>query len=392
MKFLDLFSGLGGFRLGLEMAGHECVGHCEIDKFANKSYIAMHEPKESEWYGEDITKVRADELPGADIWCFGFPCQDISIAGKQKGFGGHRSSLFFTVTGLIRDIEEENRPSVLFIENVKNLLSVNRGYDFLKLLIELDEIGYDAEWQVLNSKHFGVPQNRERVFIVGHKRGIAKNNVFPIERIEINGNEIEKVYLLPEGIACDSGILQAAQSKGEGISRREMQKLLKTIHEGIQSKEFREIQSIGQEIQPDCEGSLQEIEAEQRKRTSCSDNTNGICGMVSIPTEEMLLLWLRGKQTSNSERCLQQQDLQIIDRQNRFIERLRKREFSSLLFAMQSYQGRLFYSVGDGRDWTKIYSKEVGRWNKTLNSILEEEVEEKYFLSEEMTKKLKLKS
>ena len=392
MKFLDLFSGLGGFRLGLEMAGHECVGHCEIDKFANKSYIAMHEPKESEWFAEDITKVRADELPGADIWCFGFPCQDISIAGKQKGFGGHRSSLFFAVTRIIRELEEEDKPSILFIENVKNLLSVNRGYDFLKLLIELDEIGYDAEWQVLNSKHFGVPQNRERVFIVGHKRGIAKNNVFPIERIEINGNEIEKVYLLPEGIACDSGILQAAQSKGEGISRREMQKLLKTIHEGIQSKEFREIQSIGQEIQPDCEGSLQEIEAEQRKRTSCSDNTNGICGMVSIPTEEMLLLWLRGKQTSNSERCLQQQDLQIIDRQNRFIERLRKREFSSLLFAMQSYQGRLFYSVGDGRDWTKIYSKEVGRWNKTLNSILEEEVEEKYFLSEEMTKKLKLKS
>ena len=143
MKFLDLFSGLGGFRLGLEMAGHECVGHCEIDKFANKSYIAMHEPKESELFAEDITKVRADELPRADIWCFGFPCQDISIAGQQTGFKGHRSSLFFTVTGLIRDIEEENRPSVLFIENVKNLLSINRGGDFINLLIELDEIGYD---------------------------------------------------------------------------------------------------------------------------------------------------------------------------------------------------------------------------------------------------------
>ena len=192
MKFLDLFSGLGGFRLGLEMAGHECVGHCEIDKFANKSYIAMHEPKESEWFAEDITKVRADELPGADIWCFGFPCQDISIAGKQKGFGGHRSSLFFAVTRIIRELEEEDKPSILFIENVKNLLSVNRGYDFLKLLIELDEIGYDAEWDILNSKHFGVPQNRERLFIVGNLRGRSRRKVFPIGERDKVCNQSQK--------------------------------------------------------------------------------------------------------------------------------------------------------------------------------------------------------
>ena len=195
MKFLDLFSGIGGFRLGLEMAGHECVGHCEIDKFANKSYIAMHEPKESEWFEEDITKVRTDELPATDIWCFGFPCQDTSIAGKQKGFGGHRSSLFFSVTRLIRELEEEDKPSILFIENVKNLLSVNRGYDFLKLLIELDEIGYDAEWDILNSKHFGVPQNRERLFIVGHFRGRSTRKVFPIrqrDKIHHKSNEAQK--------------------------------------------------------------------------------------------------------------------------------------------------------------------------------------------------------
>ena len=87
----------------MEMAGYECVGHCEIDKFANASYIAMHKPKESEWYAGDITKVRADELPRADCWCFGFPCQDISVAGRQQGFRGKRSSLFFAVTRLIRD-------------------------------------------------------------------------------------------------------------------------------------------------------------------------------------------------------------------------------------------------------------------------------------------------
>lgn len=181
MKFIDLFAGIGGFRLGMEMAGHECVGHCEIDKFANASYIAMHKPKEDEWFADDITRVRAADIPGADCWCFGFPCQDISVAGKQGGFTrGKRSSLFFTVTGLIRDLEEENRPSVLFIENVKNLLSINGGFDFAKLLIELDEIGYDAEWQVLNSKNFGVPQNRERVFIIGHLRGRGGRKVFPV--------------------------------------------------------------------------------------------------------------------------------------------------------------------------------------------------------------------
>jgi DNA (cytosine-5)-methyltransferase 1 len=178
--FLDFFAGIGGFRRGMEMAGHKCLGHCEWDKFANLSYKVIHEPREDEWFGEDIRRVRADELPKSDVWCFGFPCQDISVAGKQLGFNGNRSSLFFTVTRLIRDTEEENRPSTLFIENVKNLLSVNGGVDFLKLLIELDEIGYDAEWQVLNSKYYGVPHNRERVFIIGHLRERSRREIFPI--------------------------------------------------------------------------------------------------------------------------------------------------------------------------------------------------------------------
>lgn len=180
LKFLDFFAGVGGFRRGMEMAGHTCLGHCEIDKYANMSYKEIHEPKEEEWFGTDIRRTNADELPRADVWCFGFPCQDISVAGKQLGFKGQRSSLFFTVTRLIRDTKEEDRPKYLFIENVKNLLSVNGGCDFLKLLIELDEIGYDAEWQVLNSKNFGVPQNRERVFIIGHLRGRSGRKVFPI--------------------------------------------------------------------------------------------------------------------------------------------------------------------------------------------------------------------
>ncbi|MFE3973166.1 MULTISPECIES: DNA cytosine methyltransferase [unclassified Peribacillus] len=181
MKFLDLFAGIGGFRLGMEQAGHECVGYVEWDKFARKSYETIHNT-EGEWTAHDIRKVRADEIPRADAWCFGFPCTDISIQGEMLGFNGSRSSLFFATTRLIRDTEEENRPSTLFIENVKNLLSINGGTDFLKLLVELDECGYDVEWDVINSREYSVPQNRERVFVIGHIRGGGTRKVFPIRR------------------------------------------------------------------------------------------------------------------------------------------------------------------------------------------------------------------
>lgn len=206
MKFIDFFAGIGGFRRGMELAGHECVGFCEFDKFALASYTSMHllteaqreylstlpekqrlkeilkeEYRNGEWFANDIRRVYAGDIPKADCWCFGFPCQDISIAGKQLGFQGNRSSLFFRVMYLIGQLKEEDKPSYLFIENVKNLLSVNGGWDFARLLIEMDGGGYDAEWQVLNSKDFGVPQNRERCFIIGHLRGRSSAKVFPVE-------------------------------------------------------------------------------------------------------------------------------------------------------------------------------------------------------------------
>lgn len=209
MKFIDFFAGVGGFRRGMELAGHECVGFCEFDKFATASYTSMHlltqeqrefldkmplkqrqkeilkeEYRNGEWYANDIRRVYAGDIPKADCWCFGFPCQDISVAGKQLGFQGNRSSLFFRVMYLIGQLEEENRPTYLFIENVKNLLSVNGGWDFARLLIEMERGGYDAEWQVLNSKDFGVPQNRERCFIIGHLRGRGSAEVFPVERAD----------------------------------------------------------------------------------------------------------------------------------------------------------------------------------------------------------------
>lgn len=190
MTFIDFFAGVGGFRKGLELAGHKCLGFCEYDKFAVQSYQAIHKT-EGEWYAKDIREVRANDIPRADMWCAGFPCQDISVAGKQFGFKGKRSSLFFTVTGLVRDLEEKNKPSVLFFENVKNLLSVNRGFDFAKLLAELDEIGYDAEWTLINSADV-VPQNRERVFVIGHLRGRNGQQVFPIGE---SNRKIEKTNI-----------------------------------------------------------------------------------------------------------------------------------------------------------------------------------------------------
>lgn len=219
MKFIDFFAGIGGFRRGMELAGHECVGFCEFDKFATASYISMHlltdeqrkaledipikkrqkeilkeEYRNGEWYANDIRRVYSGDIPKADCWCFGFPCQDISVAGKQAGFQGNRSSLFFRVMYLVGQLEEENKPTYLFIENVKNLLSVNGGWDFARLLIEMEQEGYDAEWQVLNSKDFGVPQNRERCFIIGHLRDRDSAEVFPVERADRENSVSLKLF------------------------------------------------------------------------------------------------------------------------------------------------------------------------------------------------------
>ncbi|MGH1010134.1 MULTISPECIES: DNA cytosine methyltransferase [Bacillus cereus group] len=168
----------------MEQAGHVCLGFVEWDRFARKSYEAIHDTKE-EWTWNDISTIDYRNIPKSDCWTFGFPCQDISIGGKTQGFDGKRSSLFFAVTKLLRQTKEwspERLPKKLFIENVKNFLSVNGGWDFLKAQIELGEIGYDCEWELLNSREFGVPQSRDRVFIIGHLRGHSRREVFPIRR------------------------------------------------------------------------------------------------------------------------------------------------------------------------------------------------------------------
>ncbi|NQG59381.1 DNA cytosine methyltransferase [Streptococcus suis] len=180
MKFLDLFAGIGGFRLGMERAGHECVGFCEIDQFARKSYKAIHDT-EGEFEFHDITRVTDEsvrEIGRVDVICGGFPCQAFSIAGKRAGFEDTRGTLFFEIARFASIL----RPKYLFLENVTGLLNHDNGNTFETILGALDELGYDAEWQVFNSKNFGVPQNRERVFIIGHLRGAGGRAIFPFGR------------------------------------------------------------------------------------------------------------------------------------------------------------------------------------------------------------------
>lgn len=184
MKFIDLFAGIGGFRFGMESAGHECVAFCEIDKFARASYKAIHNT-EGEIELHDITQVTDDEIRNighVDAICGGFPCQAFSIAGNRRGFEDTRGTLFFEIARFASIL----KPKYLFLENVKGLLNHDKGDTFEVILSALDELGYDVEWQVLNSKDYGVPQNRERVFIIGHLRGERGRKIFPI------GGENEK--------------------------------------------------------------------------------------------------------------------------------------------------------------------------------------------------------
>ena len=211
IRFIDLFRGIGGFRLGLERANswggaenqrhsswtsprveggqcgerpngsskglYRCVWSNDVDKYASKIY-AKHFGEEG--YTGDIRGVNPQDIPDFDLLCAGFPCQAFSVAGKRKGFQDTRGTLFFEICR----VASAKRPSLLLLENVKGLLNHDRGRTFTIILQSLDEMGYWVEWQVLNSKHFGVPQNRERVFIIGHLRGGRTRPIFPIREVD----------------------------------------------------------------------------------------------------------------------------------------------------------------------------------------------------------------
>ncbi len=200
MKYVELFAGVGGFRLGIERAFNNCPeqqarntllpnGHDHSDKlerkpvpicvFANEwdKYAAQTYNKNfgGEIDQHDITIVPTSDIPDHDLLVGGFPCQAFSVAGKRAGFNDTRGTMFFEVARILKD----KRPGHLVLENVKGLLSHDRGQTFQTILTILADLGYRVEWQLLNSKDFGVPQNRERVYIVGHLGEGCGRKIFP---------------------------------------------------------------------------------------------------------------------------------------------------------------------------------------------------------------------
>ena len=204
ITYIDLFSGIGGFREGLSRAGDfVCVGHCEIDKYADQSYRALFDTK-GEWFREDVREADPDEMPDFDLLCGGFPCQSFSIAGHRGGFADPRGTLFFEIARLTA----AKRPAYLLLENVPGLLNHDGGRTFAAILHTLDGLGYGVEWQVLNSKDFGVPQSRKRVYLVGYLDEKCRGKILPFTETagtplkQIRpGAQGERIYST-EGVSC----------------------------------------------------------------------------------------------------------------------------------------------------------------------------------------------
>jgi len=229
MKYFSMFSGIGGFELvfekGYKKVGclqqnlgrprnsiniegwrrrPKCVGFSEIDKYAIQTY-EKHFPTHKNW--GNARKIIPEELPDFDMLCGGFPCQSFSIAGKRKGFQDTRGTLFHEICRIVA----VKKPRLLFLENVKGLLSADNGRCFATIISSLDELGYNVEWQVLNSKNFGVPQNRERVFIIEHLRGTSSRQIFPFKQ---SNQEINQSREFQEQIASTLTTAQMKQGRG----------------------------------------------------------------------------------------------------------------------------------------------------------------------------------
>ena len=212
VKFIELFAGIGGFRYGLERANDDthtegiqqgetykipipskqqfmgkesfcCVYANEINKYACQIYRKNY--GKEELHEGDITKIKTEEIPDHDLLTGGFPCQAFSIAGKRLGFDDTRGTLFFEIARILKN----KKPRYFLLKNVRGLLSHEKGKTFETILEILSDLGYLLQWEVLNSKNYGVPQNRERVFIIGHLRGTRRPEVFPIRTASTTHNE-----------------------------------------------------------------------------------------------------------------------------------------------------------------------------------------------------------
>ena len=184
--FIDLFCGIGGFRLALESVGAGCAFSCDKDRQARITYAAN--------FGEepagDITMIAAGDIPDFNILCAGFPCQPFSIAGKQRGFKDTRGTLFFEIARIVR----EKQPEVVFLENVANLVRHDNGNTLKVILDTLDSLGYDVHYSVLNAAHYGVAQIRKRIYFVCFRKGLRADFAFPEPTFE---DVAVEDYLLP---------------------------------------------------------------------------------------------------------------------------------------------------------------------------------------------------
>ena len=211
-----MFAGIGGFRAGLtRVGGFQCVGHCEIDKYADASYRAIHDIREEERYYPDARKIDPGDLPDFDLLCGGFPCQPFSYAGQRRGFADARGTLFFEIARLA----QARRPRYLLLENVPGILGHDKGRTFASILTALDDLGYHVEWSVLNSKHHGVPQARRRVFLICYRDPRGAGKILPVFGTDgkalvqvLGGAQGYRVYDT-NGVACT----QTAGGGGQGV-------------------------------------------------------------------------------------------------------------------------------------------------------------------------------
>ena len=179
LRVFSMFTGIGGFEVGLTNSNlaYEMVGFSEVDKYAIQIYNKHFKGIKN--YG-DATTINETELPNFDLLVGGFPCQAFSVAGKRKGFNDTRGTLFFDIARILR----HKKPKHFILENVKGLFSHDSGRTLQTIFRVLSDLGYEYQWEVLNSKNFGVPQNRERVYIIGHLRGTSRSKIFPIGEIK----------------------------------------------------------------------------------------------------------------------------------------------------------------------------------------------------------------
>ena len=204
IRFFDMFSGIGGFRAGLEsIDGYKCIGHCEIDRFADRSYRCLFDT-DGEVFFNDATKLDPKDIPEFDLLCAGFPCQAFSVAGKRKGFEDARGTLFFEIARVLK----ECRPKYFLLENVPGLFSHDKGWTFTTILSTLSELGYCVEWQLLNSADFKVPQSRKRMFAFGYRDVRCAGKVLPEPEtngaalVQVRaGSQGKRVYS-PKGLSC----------------------------------------------------------------------------------------------------------------------------------------------------------------------------------------------